>query len=83
MDLFIGLVALFLYIYIYIFFPFYLFVRVYVYASSCDFVCIGLLLPFILGFCLFVFFVFFLSLSSISSEPCGWQGLGDPAECQA
>ena len=28
---------------------------VYVYASVCDFVCIALLLPFVLGFCLSVF----------------------------
>ena len=41
-------------IYIY-FFPFCLFVSVYVYASVCDFVCIALLLPFVLGFCLSVF----------------------------
>ena len=33
---------------------------VYVYASVCDFVCIALLLPFVLGFCLSVFFVFYL-----------------------
>ena len=48
---------------IYIFFPFSLFVSVYVYASMCDFVCIALLLPFALGFCLsgfFSFVVFFL-----------------------
>ena len=49
------------------------------YASLCDFGCIGLLLSFVLGFCLF----FFLSLSSFSSEPCGWQGLGASAGCQA
>ena len=43
------------------FFPFSLFVSVYVYASLCDFVCIALLLPFVLGFyrsifceCLFI-----------------------------
>ena len=52
-------------IYIYIFFPLFLFVSVYVYASVCDFVCIALLLPFVLGFCLSVFFfllknIFFL-----------------------
>ena len=29
------------------------------YASVCDFVCIDLLLPFVLGFCLSVFLVFF------------------------
>ena len=47
------LVALFLlYIYLYLF-PFSLFVSVYVYASLCDFVCVGLLLPFVLGFCPF------------------------------
>ena len=36
---------------------------VYVYASMCDFVCIALLLPFVLGFCLsgiFCLFVFLL-----------------------
>ena len=49
----------------YIFFPlFSLFVSVYVYATVCDFVCIALLLPFVLGFCLsvfsFSFFIFFL-----------------------
>ena len=45
---------------IYIFFPFSLFVSVYVYASVCDFdfVCIALLLPFVLGFCLSVFVLF-------------------------
>ena len=43
----------------YIFFPFSLFVSVYVYASLCDFVCIALLLPLVLGFCLSVFCFFF------------------------
>ena len=38
------------------FFPFSLFVSVYVYASVCDFVCIALLLPFVVGFCRSVFF---------------------------
>ena len=42
------------------FFPFSLFVSVYVYASWCDFVCIDLLLPFVLGFCLSICFVFIL-----------------------
>ena len=41
---------------IYFFPPFSLFVSVYVYACVCDFVCIALLLPFVLGFCLSVFF---------------------------
>ena len=43
-------------------FPFSLFVSVYVYASFCDFVCMALLLPFVLGFCLsvFCFFCFYL-----------------------
>ena len=41
-------------IYIY-FFPLSLFVNVYVYASLCDFVCIALLLTFVLGFCLSIF----------------------------
>ena len=36
------------------------------YASLCDFVCIGLLLPFVLGFCLSVFWVFF----SIAFSTC-------------
>ena len=66
-DLFTGLVALFLflrfYIHIYIFiFPFSPFVNVYAYASLCDFVCIGMLLPFVLGFSLLVFLVFWLFL---------------------
>ena len=48
-------------IYIY-FFPFSLYVSVYVYASVCNFVCITLLLKFVLGYCLpfFVVVVFFL-----------------------
>ena len=62
-DLFIDLVVLFLYLYIYIYiyvfnFPFSIFVSVYVYASLCDFGCIALLLPFVLGFCLAGFFCF-------------------------
>ena len=50
-----------------IFFPaFSLFVSVYVYAPECDFVCIALLLPFVLGFCTSGFFfllkkIFFLN----------------------
>ena len=56
--LFIWLFSYF-YIYIYIFFffsfPFSPFVSVNVYASLCDFVCIALLLPFVLGFCLSIF----------------------------
>ena len=47
---------------IYIFFPFSLFVSVYLYASVCDFVCISLLLPFVLGLCLSVFWGFILFL---------------------
>ena len=43
---------------IYGFFPFSLFVSVYVYVSLFDFVCIALLSPFALGFCLFVFVLF-------------------------
>ena len=53
----------FFYIHRYIFFlPFSLSVSVYVYASLCDFVCIALLLPFVLGFSLsgFFFIVLFL-----------------------
>ena len=42
---------------IYIFSPFSLFVSVYMYASVFDFVCIALLLPFVLGFCLSFFFL--------------------------
>ena len=58
-DLFTDLVALF-FIYIYIFYLF-LFVSVYVYVSLCDFVCIALLLPFVLRLSavFFVFLVFF------------------------
>ena len=45
----------------YIFFSFSLFVSVYVCAPFCDFLCIAFLLPFVLGFCLFVsVFIFFL-----------------------
>ena len=52
---------------IYIFSPFSLFVTVYVYASVCDFVCIALLLPFVLGFCLSVFFFFLFFSRGFSS----------------
>ena len=109
----------------------------YVYASLYDFVCIALLLPFVLGFCMSFFFVFcivfsgcyhwwicllvwllpsfflsflyyflfifnnclifyfnnfiyyyflifsFFLFSPFSSEPCGSQGPGAPAGCQA
>ena len=61
------------------FFLFSLFLSVHVYVSLCDFVCLGLLLPFGLGFYLFGFFFF----SSFSSELCGWQGPGALAGCQA
>ena len=45
---------------IYFFFsPFSLFVSVHVYASVCDFICIALLLPFVLGFCLSVLLLVF------------------------
>ena len=49
---------------IYFFFPFSLFLGVYVYASVCDFVCIALLLPFVLGaVCSFFFLLLeFLAL---------------------
>ena len=48
-------------IYIHIFFPFSLFVGVYVYASVCDFVCIALLLPFVLrSVCPFLFLFYFV-----------------------
>ena len=83
MDLLIGLVAL------YLFFccsSSSLFVSVYVHASLCDFVCIGLLLPFVLGFCLFMFWVwffwcFFFSLPFLLSRVAGrvlvlWPGVG-------
>ena len=54
------------FIYMY-FFPFSLFVSVYVYVSLCDIVCIGLLLPLVLGFCLYgVFF------SIVFSTCCHW-----------
>ena len=63
-DLFIDLVALFTSLFLkYIdifFFPFSVSVSVYVYVSLHDFVCITLLLPFALGFCLSVFLVFLL-----------------------
>ena len=75
MDLFIGLVTLFLYflkfllllifyfiflLFFIIFFLFSLFVCVYVYVSLCDLVCLGLLVTFVLGFCPFFSSVFFL-----------------------
>ena len=45
------------------FFHFSLFLSVYVYATSlCDFVCIALLLPFVVGFCLSSFILFFFFL---------------------
>ena len=53
---------------IYVFFPFSLFVNVYVYASVCDFVCIALLLPFVLGFCLSVFVLFCLFFYYLKNE---------------
>ena len=61
-DLFIDLVALFLLFFVFFYisiFPFSPFVSVCVYASLCDFVCIALLLEFVLGFCLSVFFFVF------------------------
>ena len=69
-DFFIDLVALFLFFsFIYIdiyFFPFFFSVSVYMYVSLCDFVCIALLLPFVLGFSLFYLFLFFSILFSAS-----------------
>ena len=70
-DFFIDLVALFFYIYIY-FFPFSLFVSVYVYASLCGFVCISLLLPFVLGSCPFFFVLFCLFFSIVFSACYHW-----------
>ena len=70
MGLFIRLVA--------IFFFFSLSFCDCVYVSLCDFVCLVLFLPFVLGFPLFVC----LFLSSISSEPYGWKALGALAGCQ-
>ena len=49
---------------IYIFSPFSLCVSVYVYASVCDFVCIALLLPFVLGFCLSIVFSYYYYLKN-------------------
>ena len=40
-----------------------LFVTVYAYVSLCGFVCLGLLLPFVLGFWLFFFLLLFLFMS--------------------
>ena len=54
-----------------------------VYVSFCDFVRLGLLLPFGLGFYLFVLGFFPLFSSAFSSDPCGQKGLGAPARCQA
>ena len=47
-------------IYIYIFSPFSLIVSVYAYGSVCDFVCIVLLLQFVLGLFLSVFLLLFV-----------------------
>ena len=59
---------------IYIFFPFPLFVSVYVYASLCDFVCIAVLLPFVLrfsvGFFVVVVVYFTYSIFSIFISTC-------------
>ena len=52
-------------------------VSVCVYVFVSDFVCLVLLLTFVLGFCLFIFF------STFSSVPCGCQGLDPLAECWA
>ena len=60
-SLLVWLLSSFLFIYIYIYFSFCLFVSVYVYAL-CDFVCKGLLLPFVLGFCLVFCLVFHFGL---------------------
>ena len=51
-------------------FPFSLFVSVYMYSSLCDFVCIALLLPFVLGFCLHFTYLYFLSI--VFSACCHW-----------
>ena len=67
--LLVWLLSSFFYIYIFFSSPFSLFVNVYVYASLCDFVRIGLLLPDVLGFCLFVFlFLFFFFLPFLLSH---------------
>ena len=57
---------------IYIYFPFSLYMSLYVYASLCDFVCIALLLPFVLGFCLFVIFVCLGFFSTVFSAGYYW-----------
>ena len=82
--LLVWLLSSFLYICIF-FNPFSLFLSVYVYASLCDFVCIALLLPFVLEFCLFVclFLPFLLSHGAgrvlvlrpgVGPEPPRWEG---------
>ena len=58
-------------IYIY-FFPSFLCVSGYVYASVCDFVCIALLLAFVLGFCLSVFSFLSLFLSTSFNNCYHW-----------
>ena len=58
---------------IYIFSPFSLFVSVYVNASVCDFVCIALLLPFVLDFCLSISFVLFCFFSMVFSTCYHWR----------
>ena len=53
------------------FFLFSLFMSVYVYVSLCDCVCLGLLLQFLLGFCLFVFvWLFCLFLCFLFRSVC-------------
>ena len=57
-------------------FIFSLFLSVCEYVPFCDFVCLALLLPFVLGFCLFSFFFFFSFLlchvadSALVLRPC-------------
>ena len=46
--------------FLFVLFVCFLFMMVCVYVSLCDFVCLVLLLPFVLGFCLFVFCLFAL-----------------------
>ena len=58
---------------------FYYFLMLFIFNNF--FILITLLCYFIL--CYFIFFFLSFFFSPFSSEPCGWQGLGAPAGCQA
>ena len=75
-DLFMDLVVLSFFLFLYIdisFFPFSFFLSVYVYASLCDFVCVALLTPFVLGVSLsIILFLFFFIFTIVFSTCYHW-----------